>query len=129
MELVDGSAEQKSRLMDSAYCLLPRFWKKMKTLEELQSNDFVPYLNQTFTVRLKGTDSIELELVLVTESRRGFRAGARQPFALHFLGPVSSQYLLQHMYRLEHPEMGVLDIFLVPLSLQAGRMRYEAIFG
>jgi hypothetical protein len=33
------------------------------------------------------------------------------------------------MYRLEHPELGVLDIFLVPLGPEEGRMRYEAIFG
>lgn len=101
----------------------------MKTLEQLQSNDFVPYLNQMFTVRLEGMEPIELELVLVTAKGAGFRPGARQAFSLHFLGPVSSQYLLQHMYRLEHPEMGALDLFLVPLGLDEGRMRYEAIFG
>ena len=101
----------------------------MKTLEQLQSNDFVPYLNQTFTIRLDGIEPIGLELVRVTQSGTGFRPGARQPFSLHFLGPVSSQYLLQHMYPLEHPEMGVLDLFLVPLGPEEGRMRYEAIFG
>jgi|SRR5215213_8560933 len=101
----------------------------MKTLEQLQSNDFVPYLNQTFTIRSKGMKPVGLELVFVTESRTGFRPGVRQPFALYFLGPESSQYLLQNTYRLEHPEMGVLNLFLVPRALQAGRMRYEAIFG
>ncbi|HEU0292088.1 MAG TPA: hypothetical protein VFR47_05095 [Anaerolineales bacterium] len=100
----------------------------MKTLEQLQSNDFLPYLNQIFTIRLDGIEPIGLELVLVKESGTGFRPGARRPFSLHFLGPVSSQYLLQHMYPLEHPEMGVLDIFLVPLGPETGRMRYEAIF-
>ncbi|HSL45920.1 MAG TPA: hypothetical protein VK897_20980 [Anaerolineales bacterium] len=101
----------------------------MKTLEQLQSIDFVPYLNQIFTIRQKGMKPIRMELVLVTESRTGFRPGVRQPFALHFLGPESAHYLLQNTYRLEHPEMGVLNIFLVPRALQAGRMRYEAIFG
>jgi hypothetical protein len=101
----------------------------MKTLVQLQSTDFVPYLNQTFTVRQKGIKPMGLELVLVTESRTGIRSGARQRFALYFLGPESPQYLLQNTYRLEHPEMGVLNLFLVPRALQAGRMRYEAIFG
>ena len=73
--------------------------------------------------------SIGLELVLVTESRITVPSGLRQPFMLHFLGPVSSQYLLQNTYRLEHPEMGVLNLFLVPRAQQNGRMRYEAIFG
>jgi hypothetical protein len=101
----------------------------MKTLVQLQSTDFVPYLNQTFTIRMKGMKPIGLELVLVTESHTGFHPGARQPFALYFLGPQSTHYLLQNTYRLEHPEMGVLNIFLVPRALQAGRMRYEVIFG
>lgn len=101
----------------------------MKTLDQLQSNDFAPHLHQTFTVRLEGIEPIELELDLVTERGRGFHPEKRQPFSLQFLGPVSSQYLLQHTYRLEHPEMGVLDLFLVPLGQEAGRMRYEAIFG
>ena len=100
----------------------------MKTLEQLQSSDFALYLNQTFIVRLKGMERIELELVLVTERGKGFRPGARLPFSLHFLGPVSSQYLLQNTYQLEHPEMGALDIFLVPLGPEEGRMRSEAIF-
>lgn len=101
----------------------------MKTLAQLQSVDFIPYVNQTFTIRQKGIKPIGLELVLVTESRAGVPPGARQPFALYFLGPQSSHYLLQNTYRLEHPEMGVLNIFLVPRAVQAGRMRYEAIFG
>jgi len=100
----------------------------MKTLEQLQSNDFAPHLNQPFTIRLDGFEPIELALVQVTERGTGFRPDARQRFSLLFLGPVSSQYLLQHMYRLEHPEMDVLDIFLVPLGPEEGRMRYEAIF-
>jgi hypothetical protein len=100
----------------------------MKTLEQLQSSDFMPHLNQTFTVRLEGIEPIELELVAVTERGTGFQPGVRQPFSLLFLGPASSQYLAQHMYRLEHPEMGALDLFLVPLGPQQGRMRYEAIF-
>ena len=101
----------------------------MKTLSQLHSTDFVPYLNQTFTVRQKGIQPIGLELVLVTESQAEFRPGARQPFALYFLGPESPHYLLQNTYRLEHPEMGVLNIFLVPRARQKGRMRYEVIFG
>jgi hypothetical protein len=103
--------------------------EQMKTLAQLQSNDFVPYVNQTFTIRMKGMKPIGLELVLVTESRAEIHTGVRPPFALYFLGPESSHYLLQNTYRLEHPQMGVLNIFLVPRALQARRMRYEAIFG
>jgi hypothetical protein len=99
----------------------------MKTLAQLQSNDFAPYLNETFIVRLGGVDPIGLELVSVTEFGRQYRPDARQPFSIHFLGPVSSQYLLQSTYHLEHPQLGDFDLFLVPIGPERGHMRYEAI--
>jgi hypothetical protein len=97
-------------------------------LDKLQSQDFLPYLNQTFTIRLEGLEPIHMELIHLTETGHKSGPEARQPFSLHFLGPVSPQYLLQHIYRLEQDEMGELDIFLVPLGPESGRMRYEAIF-
>lgn len=100
----------------------------MKPLEQLTGSDFRPYLNTTFTIRLEGIDPIPLDLVSVTESDAGPWPDARQPFALHFLGPVSTQYLLQHIYTLHHPTMGTLELFLVPLGPEQGRMRYEAVF-
>ncbi len=101
--------------------------------DQLKSSDFTPFLNQTFRIRLEGTGPIDLELVEITEAASGQSAaapgtGGRVPFSLQFLGPVSPQYLIQHTYRLEHEQMGALDIFLVPLGPEAGRMRYEAIF-
>ncbi|NOH01784.1 MAG: hypothetical protein HND47_07405 [Chloroflexi bacterium] len=105
----------------------------MTSLDKLQSADFLPCINQTFRIQLNGSGSVDLELVNVTEAdsmRRPERAApaARQPFSLHFLGPVSSQYLAQHIYRLEHAQLGAFDLFIVPLGPEAGRMRYEAIF-
>lgn len=100
----------------------------MITLDKLQSADFLPFLNQTFHVRLDGVEPIDLELVSVTEAGQRSEPEARQPFSLHFLGPGSPQYLVQRIYRLEHEQMGVLDLFIVPLGPEAGRMRYEAIF-
>jgi hypothetical protein len=99
----------------------------MKPLDQLQSADFSPYLNGTFLIRLEGIGPIDLELVSVTEAGPRSRPEARQPFSLHFLGPISSRYLLQHIYSLEHHQMGTLDLFLVPLGPERGRMRYEAI--
>lgn len=97
-------------------------------LDKLAVTDFSPYLNQTFRIRLDGVDPIDLELVSVKEEGSAPRPDARNPFSLHFLGPVNPRYLLQHTYVLEHVEMGMLDLFLVPLGPQEGRMRYEAIF-
>ena len=99
-------------------------------LDRLTSADFTPYLNQTFTIRLESVEPIALELAAVAElGTSGGEAGPRRrPFSLLFLGPVSQQYLLQHIYRLEHEQLGALDLFLVPLGPEGGRMRYEAVF-
>ena len=100
----------------------------MNTLDKLQSNHFLTYLNLNFYIQLEGGESIGLELVSITESGRGSSPDARSSFSLEFLGPVSSQYLTQRTHRLEHEEMGALDLFLVPLGPVSGRMRYEVIF-
>ncbi len=97
-------------------------------LNNLTAGDFHPLLNQTFQVRLEGIDPIDLELISVTEKTNDSDAVHRSPFSLVFLGPVSNQYLLQHIYRMEHDQAGALDIFIVPLGLHAGRMQYEAVF-
>ena len=97
-------------------------------LDRLKSADFVPLLHQTFRIALDQDHSIDLELVGVTELGEAFQPGLRKPFSLHFLGPVSSQYLLQHIFRLENERIGMLDLFIVPVGLEAGRMCYEAIF-
>ncbi len=99
----------------------------MKPLDQLQSSDFSPYLNEMFFIRLEGIEPIDLELESVTEAGSRSKPEARQPFSVHFLGPISSQYLLQHIYSLEHHQMGTLDLFLVPLGPERGRMRYETI--
>ncbi len=97
-------------------------------LDKLQSSDFLPYMNQTFCIRLEGIAPIDLELVEVSEVGAARGPAFRKPFSLMFLGPVSQQYLLQATYRLEHSQMGALDLFIVPLGPQQGRMRYQAIF-
>lgn len=97
-------------------------------LDTLQSTDFFPLLNETFRIPLDGLEPVDLELVSVTETGTASRPEARQPFSLHFLGPISSQYLIQHTYRLEHEQMRAFDLFIVPLGPEGGRMRYEAIF-
>lgn len=97
-------------------------------LDKLQSTDFLPYLNQKFWIRLDGIAPIDLELVEVTQAGAARSPEFRTPFSLIFLGPVSQQYLLQATYRMEHAQMGTLDLFIVPLGPQQGRMRYQAIF-
>lgn len=105
-------------------------------LDKLQYADFTPYLNQPFRLVGAGTlpdgdasGPIELELVHVVRQEEEGWPGARRPFSLLFRGPLSDYYLLQRIYRLEHDRLGAMEIFLVPLGPERGRMRYEAVFG
>ncbi len=97
-------------------------------LDKLSGSEFLPYLHSTFVVRLVGIEPIALELVEVVDLPYPNAPEQRGPFSLTFLGPVSPQYLPQSTYRLEHAQLGALDIFIVPLGLKEGRMQYQAIF-
>jgi hypothetical protein len=99
-------------------------------LDKLTSSDFAAHLHETFRIQLDREIVIDLELIKVTElnSATAARPDSRLPFSIEFLGPLSQQYLLQHIYHLEHEAFDALDVFLVPLGLLEGRMRYEAIF-
>ena len=94
----------------------------------LQSTDFQSQLHQIFSIRLDDATMIDLQLVSVTELGNTPQTGTRAPFSLHFLGPVSQQYLQQHTYSMVNETLGTFDIFIVPHGAEAGRMRYEAIF-
>ena len=96
--------------------------------EALQSTDFQPCLDQIFCIHLDDATLMDLQLVSVTELGTGSQTGFRNPFSLHFLGPVSRQFLQQHTYQMVNEKMGTFDIFIVPLGTETGRMRYEAIF-
>lgn len=37
--------------------------------------------------------------------------------------------LPQRIYRLQHPQLEALDLFLVPVARTPGALHYEAVFG
>jgi hypothetical protein len=97
-------------------------------LDKLCCADFVTLVGESFQVQLEGLTPIPLRLVSATETGAPRAPDQRPPFSLIFLGPESQQYLRQGTYPLEHERMHGLELFLVPLGPQAGRMQYEAIF-
>ena len=97
--------------------------------------DFLAAMNQTFLICPEGLDPVPAELVEVADlgqrpmSPEG--SGERSfslVFLLPLLGPKGTAYLPQRTYRVEHDGIGALDIFLVPLGILNGKMKYEAIF-
>ncbi|HRC84218.1 MAG TPA: hypothetical protein PK413_01260 [Thermoanaerobaculia bacterium] len=96
-------------------------------LETLTREQFAPHLAQTFRLELQG-HTLELQLAEVNAlaDHSGGRA-SRQPFSLVFVGS-RNQVLPQRIYPLDHPDLGRLEIFLVPIGPDARGMRYEAVF-
>jgi hypothetical protein len=68
----------------------------------------------------------ELELV-EADGLTGPASEMRSPFSLVFHGPAEP-FLPQQIYRLDHPQIRELTLFLVPLGPHGDGMRYEAVF-
>jgi hypothetical protein len=94
----------------------------------LTYEDFSDRVGQSFTVL--GLGEIALDLTLeeaqpLPERMRG--PGARPGFSLVFVGHPDL-LLGQQIHRLEHPELGELEIFLTPVGRNARAISYEAVF-
>ena len=93
----------------------------MPDLASLTRADFLALRGDRFRIVPGDTGAFEAELVEVTEIPR--EPGGRAPFSLVFQGGPDPP-LPQRIYRVEHDELGVLEIFLVPVATD----RYEAVF-
>jgi hypothetical protein len=101
-------------------------------LGSLTADAFAAHLATVFRLQTGG-EPLPLELVEVQRASYAGKpaavgpAGRREPFSLLFRGP-RSPYALQGNHRLEHDQLGTLELFLVPLGPDAAGMRYEAVF-
>jgi len=100
----------------------------LKDLAELSAEDFKPFLEESFRLPIDEGQSLELRLIEVVGRRGDTVDGARRsPFSIVFRGPHEPA-LAQQICRLEHPRMGRLALFLVPVGPDEDGMRYEAVF-
>ncbi len=90
----------------------------------LQHDEFVGALKTTFRVPLGGQEALDLNLVEVSELITT-RHQAR--FSIQFQGPRHT-FLPQSIYRMEHPQLGEIEIFLVPIGVDEAGYAYEAVF-
>ena len=91
-------------------------------------DQFKQYLNTPFRLQVNAPKPIDLMLV-GTESRPSDSTEEQgmERFSIFFLG--SPEFLLpQATYRLIHPEIGELDVFLVAIGKEADGYRYEAVY-
>jgi hypothetical protein len=88
-----------------------------------RASTFEPLVGGEF---VSGDPEASFQLVDVTELQSQPHAPRTDPFVLTFVGAPG---LAQRMYALDHPNLGRLEIFLVPIGPGPdGRFRYEAVF-
>jgi hypothetical protein len=91
------------------------------TVEQVTRDDFARQVGSA--VRVHEPDVV-LTLCEVTERQV---AGEFETFAVRLQGPIDPQ-LDQRTYRFEHGELGVLELFIVPIEADSVDVRYEAVF-
>ena len=95
-------------------------------LDKVTKDTFQPVQGEVFNLVLRPGEIIPLELTAVRGT--GLQGlASREQFSLHFKGPAAPA-LPQQIYRLEHPALGALEIFLVPIRRDGEGMTYEAVF-
>ena len=93
-------------------------------IEKMTKEMFSESLNTKFRVNAGSSNTIELELVELSE---GVSMPKQEQFALLFRGP-SDSFLPQRIYHLEHDRLGEFDLFLVPVGRDESGFQYEAVF-
>jgi len=97
----------------------------MRDLAQLTAVDFEPAVGSLFHVRQGEREPLAIRLSEVVTF--GEHPGRRAPFALRFAGPLTP--VLEHAtHRLEHPDLGELDLFLGPVQSAGPGITYEAVF-
>ena len=90
-------------------------------LAQLSLDDFTPHQGATFDMQVSDT-IVPLQLVKAEAS-----SGQGRAFSLLFAAP-KGPWLPQAIYPVDHPTLGTLEMFLVPIGPLAGGNGYQAIF-
>ena len=85
---------------------------------------FSGHVGTKFLMLYGDSQTAELELMSVTDVGSSPR---QSQFSLVFLGPHGAP-IAQGIYRIEHENLGTLDLFLVPIGRDKSGVSYEAIF-
>lgn len=94
-------------------------------LDAVTAATFAPLRGSVFRISPGERPPFDVELVTVWEAEHHGRS--RLQFSLTFRGGPDPP-LPQRIYRVEHDELGALDLFLVPIGPDDVGQRYEAVF-
>jgi hypothetical protein len=88
---------------------------------------FEAHLETAFEIEDGADGPLALSLASVTRFPQRPGSVRAEPFALLFVGPAAPR-LPQGIHRLVHPDLGSLEVFLVPVGPQDSGLAYEAVF-
>lgn len=89
---------------------------------------FEDCLDDTFVIEVEGGEEVEVTMAEVSD--RGKAPGEAErdrAFSVVFRGPEGVR-IPQGVHRLRHPELGEMDLFLVPIGPDEDGPRFEAVF-
>ncbi|MFN2588462.1 MAG: hypothetical protein ABR613_10155 [Actinomycetota bacterium] len=87
---------------------------------------YEPLVGDAFRLDFTDHPSIELTLVDASPGQWQRPEGGKTAFRLEFSGPPEP-LLEQRIYRMQHPRLGTVEIFIVPIAQDDGATTYEAI--
>lgn len=95
-------------------------------LDEIQRETFAPHVKQTFKVSVEDV-AFDAELIDVSPLGETIGPKGRRAFSLVFRGPLDA-FIEQRICKVEHGELGTMELFLVPIGPDDEGMKYEAVF-
>lgn len=98
--------------------------KGLVMLEDLTAQVFEPLVKTTFFLSDAEGNRLPLELA---ELKTGAPDSQVEHMSLLFRGPLEP-LLAQKIYRIEHPETGPFELFIVPVGQDSSATLYEAVF-
>jgi len=98
----------------------------MLELDKVTCEQFAVHLNQDFEIVFPD-GTLPVKLVEAKQWGPDQPANVRQPFALTFRVERNLR-LPQGIYKMRHPGLGEMEIFLVPIAADAKSATLEAVF-
>jgi hypothetical protein len=100
-------------------------------MQLLTHAQFAGCLNETFVAELNegsiNFQLVETQLVEARQAQNSSREASREPFSLLFLNTAPVLFP-QQIYRMRHPRLGEVGIFMVPIAQSRDGFIYQAIF-
>lgn len=94
-------------------------------VEKLRLEDFSGRVGESFRLVLPDGGKVDIELIEATDL--GGKPFTRPPFSIVFRLP-EEHARQQQIQRIEHDELGVMELFLVPIGPGKEGMQCEAVF-